>query len=184
MVAGPQLSPLSPLWQCPVHCHPHPIKNWDVYVDDFINAAQGNSKHWRHVKRVLLESLDLVLGPLDQHDVPPPLTGTHFSQEYAGRRCNLGHSESCSGMDDRYYCYGHPTAGSSILDSIAPTQCRTMVNKWHKLMGDLRSMVIAIPGGKGLFSVLQNLYPCSKSLVKDTRMEGWLTVRNPLELGH
>jgi hypothetical protein len=42
-----------------------------------------------------------------------------------------------------------------LLDSISPKQRRTMVNKWQKLMGELHSMVLAIPGGKGLFSVLQ-----------------------------
>jgi hypothetical protein len=32
-----------------------------------------------------------------------------------------------------------------------------MANKWQTLMGKLCSVVIAIPGGKGLFSVLQNV---------------------------
>jgi hypothetical protein len=34
------------------------------------------------------------------------------------------------------------------LDSIAPKQLRTTANKWQKLLGELRSMVPAIPGGK------------------------------------
>jgi hypothetical protein len=68
MVDGHQSSPLPPLRQCPVHRHPRPVKNWDVYVDQFIGAVQGNSKQRRHVKKVLLESLHSVLRPLDQHD--------------------------------------------------------------------------------------------------------------------
>jgi hypothetical protein len=42
-----------------------------------------------------------------------------------------------------------------LLDSIAPNKCRTTVNKWQKLLGELRSMVLGTPGGKGLFRVLQ-----------------------------
>jgi hypothetical protein len=42
-----------------------------------------------------------------------------------------------------------------LLDSFTPKQPRTTVNKWQKLLGELRSMVLGIPGGKGLFGVLQ-----------------------------
>jgi hypothetical protein len=42
-----------------------------------------------------------------------------------------------------------------LLYSFAPKQRRTTVNKSQKLLGELRSMVLGIPGGKGLFSVLQ-----------------------------
>jgi hypothetical protein len=44
-----------------------------------------------------------------------------------------------------------------LLDSIAPAQRRSSVNKWEKLLGELHSMVLAIPGGRGLFSVLQEV---------------------------
>jgi len=30
------------------------------------------------------------------------------------------------------------------------------ISKWHKVLGELRSMVIGIPGSRGLFSLLQN----------------------------
>jgi hypothetical protein len=43
-----------------------------------------------------------------------------------------------------------------LLDCVDPKLRHTMVNKWQKLLGELRSMVLAIPGGKGLFSVLQD----------------------------
>jgi hypothetical protein len=42
-----------------------------------------------------------------------------------------------------------------LVDSISPHQRRASANKWEKLLGELRSMVLAIPGGPGLFSVLQ-----------------------------
>jgi hypothetical protein len=50
------------------HCHhavPSTVKNWDVYVDDFIGVVQGNRRHHRFVKLVLLSSIDYVLRRLD-----------------------------------------------------------------------------------------------------------------------
>jgi hypothetical protein len=44
-----------------------------------------------------------------------------------------------------------------LLDSVTPGQRRISTNKWQKLLGELRSMVLAIPGGRGLFSVLQEV---------------------------
>jgi hypothetical protein len=42
-----------------------------------------------------------------------------------------------------------------ILDSILPSQKCVSVQKWHKVLGELRSMSLALPGTRGLFSVLQ-----------------------------
>jgi hypothetical protein len=50
-----------------------------------------------------------------------------------------------------------------LLDSILPKQCCTMVNKWQNLLGELRPMVLAIPGG-GDFSV------CSKKLFEPSEI--------------
>jgi hypothetical protein len=44
-----------------------------------------------------------------------------------------------------------------ILDSVPPHQGRTSVKKWQNLLGELRSMVLAVPGGKGMFSILQSV---------------------------
>jgi hypothetical protein len=44
-VVGTDSLPLPPLRQRPKHQRPHPVRNWDVYVDDFIGAVQGNIKH-------------------------------------------------------------------------------------------------------------------------------------------
>ena len=45
-----------------------------------------------------------------------------------------------------------------ILDGIAPTQRRISTKTWHKVIGELRSMVAAIPGSRGLFSTLQEAF--------------------------
>jgi hypothetical protein len=44
-----------------------------------------------------------------------------------------------------------------LLDSVAPHHKRVSFTTWEKIMGELRSMVRAIPGGKGLFSILQEV---------------------------
>ena len=45
-----------------------------------------------------------------------------------------------------------------LLDSGQPGQRRIATKQWHRVMGELRSMVVAIPGGKGLFSTLQEAF--------------------------
>jgi hypothetical protein len=42
-----------------------------------------------------------------------------------------------------------------LLDEIPPTQKRVSVAKWHRILGELRSMTLAIPGARGLFSHIQ-----------------------------
>jgi hypothetical protein len=44
---------------------------------------------------------------------------------------------------------------SALLDSIHPSQKRLSLNLWHRLLGELRSMSIALPGARGLFSAMQ-----------------------------
>ena len=43
-----------------------------------------------------------------------------------------------------------------LLDSIKPEQKRLSVTTWHQLLGELRSMSLALPGARGLFSGLQS----------------------------
>ena len=42
-----------------------------------------------------------------------------------------------------------------LLAEIPPTQKRVSLSKWHRLLGELRSMALALPGARGLFSHLQ-----------------------------
>jgi len=45
-----------------------------------------------------------------------------------------------------------------ILKDIRPNQRRTTAKVWHRVLGELRSMAIAIPGARGLFSTLQTAF--------------------------
>jgi hypothetical protein len=50
---------------------PIPVKQWDVYVDDFIGLVQGGPHHHQHVKRALLATLlDTVFWRLSPSDGP------------------------------------------------------------------------------------------------------------------
>ena len=42
-----------------------------------------------------------------------------------------------------------------ILAEIPATQKRIIVDKWHRCLGELRSMLLALPGSCGLFSQMQ-----------------------------
>ena len=42
-----------------------------------------------------------------------------------------------------------------IVHTIPRTQQRVGVDKWHKILKELRSMALALPGARGLFSQMQ-----------------------------
>jgi hypothetical protein len=131
-----------------------------VYVDDFIGMVQENAHHRQHVKRILFQSLDQVFRPLESGDNPNRQEPAYIKKmlkgdaTWAARKTILGWTIDTVRMTvelpphriDRLF---------ELLDSIAPAQRRSSVKKWEKLLGELRSMVLAIPGGRGLFSVLQ-----------------------------
>jgi hypothetical protein len=119
-----------------------------------------NSKHRQHVKRSLLSSLDEVLRRVDGQDnvhrqepasVKKMLNG---DATWATRKVVLGWMLDTCAMTIQLP-HHRVTRLFELLDSFAPKQRRTTVNKWQKLLGELRSMVLGIPCEKGLFSVLQ-----------------------------
>jgi hypothetical protein len=149
-----QLIASPPLRQHPVHRHPPPVKNWEVDVDDFIGAGQGNRKHQIHVKRVLRESLDAVLRPFDCQDGPHCQEPASMKKILKGDATRATHKVVLGWIIDTITVAIQLPAHRilrlfEILDSIAPTQRRTTVNKWEKLLGDLRSMVLASQVARG-----------------------------------
>ena len=44
---------------------------------------------------------------------------------------------------------------AEIVASIPPTQKRISMRKWHKVLGELRSMLLAHPGAQNMFSQMQ-----------------------------
>ena len=57
-----------------------------------------------------------------------------------------------------------------ILASIPATQKRSLLKKWHKVIGELRSMSLALPGSRNIFSQMQKaLSNCKKTRVALTK---------------
>jgi hypothetical protein len=168
-----------------------------VYVDYFIGMVQGNRHHWQHVKRFLLHALDSVFRKLDTTDGPHRQEPASIKKmlkgdaTWATRKTILGWVVDTINMTvelpqhrvERLF---------ELLDSVAPGQRRASANKWEKLLGELRSMVLIIPGGRGLFSVLQeslkkrcdngtrvHLTPIVDSMIQDFRWLATDMMRRP-----
>jgi hypothetical protein len=45
-----------------------------------------------------------------------------------------------------------------ILDEVPSAQRQISVKKWHKILGELRSMSLALPGSCNIFSTMQNAF--------------------------
>ena len=140
-----------------------PLRYTDVYVDDYINMVQGNRRTRRHAQRTLFHCLDEVFRGLDLSDSPHRQEPASVKKLRRGdgawttRKLVLGWLIDTVRMTielpphrvDRLH---------AILASIPPTRNRVGWKEWHKVLGKLRSMALAIPGGRGLFSTLQEAF--------------------------
>jgi hypothetical protein len=132
----------------------------DVFVDDVVAMGQGNTPTLRHIRRVLLHTLDEVFRPLEAGDNPFRNEPTSVKKLLKGdgywetRKLILGWILDTLRMTVELPAHRAERL-QEILDSIPHNQKRTSVKKWHKVLGELRSMSLAIPGSRGLFSLLQ-----------------------------
>lgn len=138
----------------------HPIAYSDVYVDDLINICQGNLERLRRARSVIFDSIDDVFRPLDTLDSTYRREPISLKKLDKGD-CTWSTFKEVLGwlLDTVNHTITLPphrvTKLYAILDSIPPSQKRLSVKKWHKILGELRSMSIALPGSRGLFSALQ-----------------------------
>jgi len=132
----------------------------DVFVDDFIALAQGR-RGGRRVRRLLLHAVDDVLRPLDATDSPfrrEPVSLKKLRNgdcSWATVKLVLGWIIDTESMTIHLPPH-RVTRLAEILASIPVTQKRTSVKKWHKVIGELRSMSLALPGARNLFSHMQH----------------------------
>jgi hypothetical protein len=144
----------------PLRSHNRRLQTIEVYVDDFIAAAQGSPQRLNRIRRVLMTAIDDVFRPLSPHDHEfrtEPISIKKLLKgdgSWATVKKVLGWIIDTVSMTltlpqrrlDRL---------ADLLDSIQPTQKRLSKKRWHQLLGELRSMALAIPGARGLFSHLQ-----------------------------
>ena len=147
----------------PRNVYSRPLATHDVYVDDFISLAQGNKRRLRTVRRILLHTMDQVFRPLDASDSPfrqEPVSLNKLSKgdaNWTTRKMVLGWI-----IDTARSTLELPPHKLDRLNELlasVPTTCkRISAKRWHKLLGELRSMLLAFPGGRGLFSTLQDAF--------------------------
>ena len=137
---------------------PTPLQYVDVFVDDFCSFAQR--PFLRRVRRTLLHAIDDIIRPLDESDSPfrrEPVSLKKLKQgdcTWSTVKLVLGWVIDTLSMT--IHLPPHRVERLwEILDSIPTSQKRTSVKKWHKVLGELRSMSIAVPGSRNLFGQLQ-----------------------------
>ena len=138
------------------------VAAFDIFVDDFIGLAQGNQTRRLELTRILLHSLDEVFRALH-----PEVDGPYRKEPASVKKLKLGDAHWCTRklvlgwlidtlqMTLELPPHRQQRLTEDILDSIPPHQKRVSLKKWHQVLGKLRSMSIALPGSRGLFSLLQ-----------------------------
>ena len=134
----------------------------DVFVDDFLGLAQGPRHRRRHVCRTLFHALDKVFWPLDRQDNKQRKEFLSMKKLEAGD-CSWSTCQTILGwiVDSVNMTITLPPHRvaliKEIVSSIPCTQRRVGVDKWHRVLGKLHSMAIALPGARGLFSQMQEI---------------------------
>ena len=134
-----------------------PLAYADIFIDDFIGAAQepqlphqdpdlGNC---RRVRKALLHSIDDVFQPLLPNDNPTRQEPVSMKKLREGD-CSFGTLKLRLGwiIDTINMTIQLPQHRvdrlAEILNSIPATQRRTSVKKWYSILGELRSMALAL----------------------------------------
>ena len=137
-----------------------PVAYVDVFVDDFLGLAQGKTNRQR-VRRTLLHAIDEVFRPLDKDDFPSRQEPVSIKKLRKGDT-SWGTIKLALGwvINTTTATIHLPTHRlerlADILNSIPRDQKRISLKKWHRVLGELRSMSIALPGSRHLFSHLQH----------------------------
>lgn len=162
---------------------PHkPLAYVDLYMDDFLGLAQGHPKLRHRVRDTIFHAIDAVFRPNDSLDdgTPrkEPISLSKLQKGdalWATRKIMLGWiidtvAETIELPDHR------AERLSTLLEELLALR-RISIKRWQKALGELRSMVLAIPGGRGLFSTLYAVLGNSSS---DSRIRFNRPIRDAL----
>ena len=165
-VNPPCWDPKSPALQVPIVRDPSlpstdkPVSYVDIFVDDFVGLAQGSSNS-RRVRRILMHAIDDVFRPLESADNAyrrAPVSVKKLAKgdcSWSTIKLVLGWIINTVSMT--IHLPPHRVERlAEILSSIPITQKRTSVKKWHKVLGELRLMALALPGARNLFRQMQH----------------------------
>ena len=140
-----------------------PLAHVDIYMDDFVALAQGHPHRRLQVRTTLFQSIDTVLRPLSTSDEPfhrqEPISVKKLQKgdaRWTTRKMILGWI-----IDTYHETIELPSHRADRLQTIITellAKRRLAFKTWQKLLGELRSMILALPGGRGLFSTLYTCY--------------------------
>jgi hypothetical protein len=144
------------------HSTTPPLAYTDVYVDDFCVLAQGSAARLNRVRRTLFHSIDDVLRPNDASDDPSRLEPISVKKLTKGDGCWSTVATLLGWQFDtiRRTLELPPHRHDRLLEILTSVRNRrrVAVRTWQCFLGELRSMAIALPGGRGLFSHLQEAF--------------------------
>jgi hypothetical protein len=126
-------------------------------MDDFLGLAQGHPKLRHRVRDTIFHAIDAVFRPNDSLDdgTPrkEPISLSKLQKGdalWATRKVMLGWIIDTAA--ETIELPDHRTERlSSLLNELLALR-RISIKRWKKVLGELRSMVLAIPGGRCLFS--------------------------------
>ena len=147
-----------------------PLAYVDVYVDNFVKLVQG----WRNalrVRRQTFHHIDKVFRPNDhldrQRKQPISIKKLEKGDDgWSTEKVILGWL-----VNSQSKTISLPQHRQDRLHSILDTMLRrkrATVNEWQRLLGELRSMSLALPGSSGCFSHLQEALGKASNRIKIT----------------
>jgi hypothetical protein len=137
-----------------------PLQYVDIYVDDYLGLVQGGPRRQNRVRRILFESIDAIFRPLDPRD-------PNIRQEPISVKKLLKGDGSWQTLktllgwviDTILHTLQLPRHRLlrlvALLAELPRSKTRIATKRWQQILGELRSMVLAVPGLRGLFSLLQ-----------------------------
>ena len=132
----------------------------DIFVDDFLGLAQGPRYRRHHVCHTLFYVSNKVFRPLDRQDIKQRKEVLFLKKLEAGD-CSWSTCQTMLGwiVDSVNMTIALPHHRGAwlkkIVSSIPRTQHRVGVDKCHRVLGELRSMALALPGSRGVFIQIQ-----------------------------
>jgi hypothetical protein len=163
-----------------------PLNQVDVFMDDFILFSQLPAPRRLKVRRTLFECIDAVLRPRAPSDNPTRKEPNSIKKLLQGdalwstKKVVLGWLLDTKARTIKLPPHRYARL-LELLDSFPPHQRRTSRRKWQCLIGELRSMVLAIPGGRGLFSQLQSILDYSVDAHPSDRLRLTQAVHDQLD---
>ena len=131
----------------------------NVFANSFLGLSQGR-QNGRCVQRILLHTIDDVICPLDANNGPQKeLVSLKKIQQgdYLNGTIKTMLRWIIDTVNMMIYLPQHQLQRlADIIASIPIMQKQMSVRKWHKVVGELRSMALALPGARHLLSPMQH----------------------------